>query len=105
MHRVGRTARAGRSGKSITLVTQYDIEWYQRIEAALNKKLDEFKVNKDEVMVIAERVSEAVRVAMMDLRDEQMRAKGGKRGREDADDNDKAAAKGPKGKSSKKMRR
>merc|ERR1712033_53353 len=32
IHRVGRTARAGRSGKSITFVTQYDVELYQRIE-------------------------------------------------------------------------
>jgi ATP-dependent RNA helicase DDX47/RRP3 len=39
IHRVGRTARAGKSGKSITLVTQYDIEWYQRVEHALEKKV------------------------------------------------------------------
>ena len=34
IHRVGRTARAGRSGKSVTLVTQYDVELFQRIEGA-----------------------------------------------------------------------
>ncbi|KAI3406903.2 RRP3 [Candida oxycetoniae] len=39
IHRVGRTARAGRSGKSISLITQYDLEMYLRIEQALDKKL------------------------------------------------------------------
>ncbi|KAK6461218.1 ATP-dependent rRNA helicase RRP3 [Scheffersomyces coipomensis] len=39
IHRVGRTARAGRSGKSISLVTQYDLEMYLRIESVLGKKL------------------------------------------------------------------
>lgn len=39
IHRVGRTARAGKSGKSISLVTQYDLELYLRIEAVLGKKL------------------------------------------------------------------
>merc|ERR1711920_235941 len=43
IHRVGRTARAGRSGRSMTLVTQYDIELFQRIEHFLGRKLDEFK--------------------------------------------------------------
>ncbi|KAK6457407.1 ATP-dependent rRNA helicase RRP3 [Scheffersomyces xylosifermentans] len=39
IHRVGRTARAGRSGKSISLVTQYDLEMYLRIESVLGKRL------------------------------------------------------------------
>lgn len=34
IHRVGRTARAGRSGKSLTFVTQYDVELFQRIEVS-----------------------------------------------------------------------
>ena len=32
IHRVGRTARAGKSGRAITFVTQYDVELFQRIE-------------------------------------------------------------------------
>ncbi|KAJ4829887.1 hypothetical protein Tsubulata_013147, partial [Turnera subulata] len=32
IHRVGRTARAGRSGVAISLPNQYEIEWYLQIE-------------------------------------------------------------------------
>ena len=42
IHRVGRTARAGKSGRAINFVTQYDVENYQRIEALINKKLEAF---------------------------------------------------------------
>ena len=35
IHRVGRTARAGRAGKAVTFVSQYDVELYQRIEQLL----------------------------------------------------------------------
>lgn len=66
IHRVGRTARAGRSGQAVTFVTQYDVEWYQRIETAIQKKLDEFPIdNKDNVLVLQERVAEASRFANM----------------------------------------
>ncbi|KAI4237382.1 MAG: hypothetical protein LQ349_001886 [Xanthoria aureola] len=69
IHRVGRTARAGRSGHALSLVTQYDFEIYQRIEHALGKKLDEFQVEKDELMVFGETVSEAQRVAIRKMKD------------------------------------
>lgn len=61
IHRVGRTARAGRSGKSITLVTQYDVELFQRIEGVIGKKMVEFVVDKEQVMLLKERVAEANR--------------------------------------------
>ena len=49
IHRVGRTARAGRAGRAVTLVSQYDVELYQRIEHMLGEKLGEFPAPQDEV--------------------------------------------------------
>ncbi|KAL2914190.1 ribosomal RNA processing protein [Polyrhizophydium stewartii] len=88
IHRVGRTARAGRSGKSITFVTQYDVEWYQRIEHAIQKKLPEYPLGHDKsaVLILQERVSEAVRFAHMQLKEEQYKQKGSKRRREGGDE-------------------
>jgi len=71
IHRVGRTARAGKSGRSVTMVTQYDIEIYQRIEAMLDQKLEEFSTQKDLVMVLHEQVSEATRQASVKMKEEQ----------------------------------
>ena len=73
IHRVGRTARAGRSGKSITFVTQYDIELYQRIEFLIGKQLPQYMTQEDEVMLLLERVNEAdrqARIQMKEMEDE-----------------------------------
>lgn len=67
IHRVGRTARAGRSGKSISFVTQYDVELYQRIESLIGKKLPLFETEEDHVMLLNERVCEAQRIAKQEL--------------------------------------
>lgn len=80
VHRVGRTARAGKSGVAISVVTQYDIEVYQRIEHALGKKLEEYATERDEVMVFAPRVAEAQRIAITELKNEQEKKKGKKGG-------------------------
>ena len=39
IHRVGRTARAGRGGMAITIMTQFDVDRVKEIEAAINTKL------------------------------------------------------------------
>lgn len=65
IHRVGRTARAGRSGRSITFVTQYDVELYQRIEQLISKQLPLYPTEEEEVMLLQERVSEAQRIVKM----------------------------------------
>ncbi|KAH8403352.1 hypothetical protein KR222_011097 [Zaprionus bogoriensis] len=82
IHRVGRTARAGRSGQAITMVSQYDIELYQRIEHLLGKQLPLYKCEEDEVMALQERVAEAQRTAKLELKDleESKSYKGGAKG-------------------------
>lgn len=87
IHRVGRTARAGRSGKSMTFVTQYDVELIQRIEKDLGRKLDEYPVQKDDVMLLSERVSDAQRLAVLELKERGGSGKG-KRGRKNDDEED-----------------
>ncbi len=69
VHRVGRTARAGRAGKSITLVSQYDVELLQRIENVTGKKMIEWAVDKEEVALLRERVGEAQRLAINEMKE------------------------------------
>ncbi|KAJ9610778.1 ribosomal RNA processing protein [Cladophialophora chaetospira] len=69
IHRVGRTARAGKSGKAMSFVTQYDVELWMRIEGALGKKLKEHETVKEEVMVLAERVGDAQRAAVLEMKE------------------------------------
>lgn len=89
IHRVGRTARAGRSGKSITLVTQYDVEFLQRIEHVIGKKMDLFPIgSKDDVLLLQERVSEAQRIATLEMKEEKQQKKGSKRIRSEGNDDD-----------------
>ncbi|MCO5549080.1 hypothetical protein L7F22_002546 [Adiantum nelumboides] len=64
IHRVGRTARAGRSGRAISIITQYDLEYFVRIEAAIGKKLPGFKAVLDDLDVYQSSVSEAQRLAV-----------------------------------------
>jgi ATP-dependent RNA helicase DDX47/RRP3 len=90
IHRVGRTARAGRSGKSVTFVTQYDVELIQRIEKDLERKLDVFPVEKDEVMMLQERVDEAQRIATIELKETENGKKSKRGGRRNEDDDDDA---------------
>ncbi|PYH88219.1 DEAD-domain-containing protein [Aspergillus ellipticus CBS 707.79] len=92
VHRVGRTARAGKAGLALSFVSQYDIELWLRIEGALNKKLKQHDCPKDEVMVLGENVAEAQRQAIMEMKsyDEKRGSRGnkfakGKRSRDQMD--------------------
>lgn len=86
VHRVGRTARAGRSGRAIAMVTQYDIELYQRIEDSLGRKLDAFPIEKEAATIVAERVQEASRAAIQQMKESSLLDKRKKRKRIESED-------------------
>ncbi|XP_059280138.1 DEAD-box ATP-dependent RNA helicase 10-like [Lycium ferocissimum] len=69
IHRVGRTARAGRSGVAISLVNQYELEWYIQIEKLIGKKLPEYPAEEEEVLLLLERVTEAKRISLMKIKE------------------------------------
>ena len=50
VHRVGRTARAGRGGQAMSVVSQYDVQLLIAIEEFINLKLD--KMSLDEQVVL-----------------------------------------------------
>ena len=49
IHRVGRTARAGQKGASITLVSQHDVKLILNIEEETKTKMEEYKIQKKQV--------------------------------------------------------
>ena len=69
IHRVGRTARAGRKGTSISMVGQRDVEIIHAIEARVGKKMEEYqeegvnvetRVIKESLNVVGDKKREAM---------------------------------------------
>ena len=68
VHRVGRTARAGRSGLSIAMITQYDVDLIGAIETHVGVKMQCLEcVKEDDVVPILNRVSTASRTAKLNM--------------------------------------
>ncbi|WCJ37056.1 ATP-dependent rRNA helicase RRP3 [Euphorbia peplus] len=104
IHRVGRTARAGRSGVAISLVNQYEVEWFIQIEKLIGKKLPKHPAEEEEVLLFLERVSEAKRISVLQIKE----SDGGKKrrgGRDGGEDEELSKYLGKKDNKSKKFKR
>uniref|UniRef100_A0A7S3GEV4 ATP-dependent RNA helicase n=1 Tax=Palpitomonas bilix TaxID=652834 RepID=A0A7S3GEV4_9EUKA len=69
VHRVGRTARAGRDGRAISLVTQYDVELVKEVEAITEKKLQELEVEEKMVLTLFNKITKAKQASKIELID------------------------------------
>lgn len=70
VHRVGRTARAGRGGLAVSFVTQNDVDLIHEIEADLGKQMEKFECKENEVLADITKVYKARRVATMKMMDD-----------------------------------
>ncbi|KAK9131731.1 hypothetical protein Scep_011259 [Stephania cephalantha] len=86
IHRVGRTARAGRSGVAISLVNQYEVEWYIQIEKLIGKKLPKHHAEEEEVLLLQEHVNEAKRMSSKTIKEKEIGSKKRRKGGDDDDD-------------------
>ncbi|GJJ70672.1 ATP-dependent RNA helicase DDX49/DBP8 [Entomortierella parvispora] len=71
IHRVGRTARAGRGGQAISMVSERDIQLVHDIESRINKTMAEFPVPETKALDLLNEVTSAKRAANMSLHDSQ----------------------------------
>ncbi|PAV61939.1 hypothetical protein WR25_19048 isoform A [Diploscapter pachys] len=67
VHRVGRSARAGRFGAAFTFVTQFDIVLLKAVEELIGKQLQELKVNEKNVTKYVSQVLVSKREAELKL--------------------------------------
>eukprot|EP01147_Barroeca_monosierra_P007118 gene7116-443_t len=78
VHRVGRTARAGRSGRAVTFVTQYDVPYFKDIEEGIGMKL-QVKTYEEECKELYPEIDEASRTATKTIKEMDVDLKKNKR--------------------------
>ncbi|CAO2829604.1 unnamed protein product [Amaranthus hypochondriacus] len=70
VHRVGRAARAGRTGLAMSLVSGKELKLLHGVEAKLGKEMEEFECKEKDVLADITKVFKARRVAKMKMVDE-----------------------------------
>ncbi|TVU19381.1 hypothetical protein EJB05_35526 [Eragrostis curvula] len=69
VHRVGRTARAGESGRAISLVNQYEAPWFKLVEGQLGKVICPCVADKDEIEIHENSVANSKSIALRSLKE------------------------------------
>lgn len=92
VHRVGRTARAGRSGKAITFAAQYDVMRFMTIEKEVHpdKKLPALDIDQNAILLLLGTIDEAqrqakIRMSQIHQKQKDQRGRFNKRKRDDRD--------------------
>jgi ATP-dependent RNA helicase DDX49/DBP8 len=68
VHRVGRTARAGRGGQSISFVTQYDVALLQTVEESIGQKMVLYdEVKNEDILPLLNVVSKAMQTVQLNI--------------------------------------
>jgi superfamily II DNA/RNA helicase len=67
LHRIGRTARAMRSGEAVTFVTQHEVERFLTIENALSTRMECYEVEEESIAAELTRSLAAKRTARLQM--------------------------------------